>query len=153
MTCRIHVIVPFFCDCGAEDGSAVEQNRVSCKCLKQLPVDEVEKMFKLEMANHDMEQTVTIPRKGALRPSPSGSATSRMYGVKVAKTSLRAESMSSLQSFRKSSKSTPWFDSLLGVLRQYFEAWKRENCFLLSKVFYFVIILFFYFFFFQRKHY
>jgi len=40
----------FFCDCGAEVASAVDENRVTCKCISPLSSEDANKMFDCDIA-------------------------------------------------------------------------------------------------------
>lgn len=55
----------FFCDCGAESATAVEQNRTQCQCLSPLSDDRIQALYEETPESEDSEpaQVPTYPNK------------------------------------------------------------------------------------------
>ena len=116
----------FFCDCGAEDGNAIEQNRVSCKCLSPLVVDQVQTIFKSEAARALIERTSPHSESSDIRSAQAANkAKASSVGIEIAKDSFHDVALASINNFTGYAEKSPWFDSLFRIVRQQHDTWER----------------------------
>lgn len=115
----------FFCDCGAEDGSAAEQSRVACKCLSSLAADQVGIFFKNEATGNLLEPTPLSPQPGHSQQVNNGITTS--IGIEIARDSFNDIALSSIKNFTGNARESPWLDSLFSIVRHQFETWKSAK--------------------------
>lgn len=114
----------FFCDCAAEDGTSSSQNRVPCRCMIQLPAEDVNQLIEAETANinvteYNVETEILGPSTNVLN-IPSGS-------MEIALTSLGPSAKHSIANLSKSLATEAWFVALFHLIRQEFRSWKENK--------------------------
>eukprot|EP00980_Cylindrotheca_fusiformis_P011048 scaffold2535_cov126-Cylindrotheca_fusiformis.AAC.10 len=115
----------FFCDCGAENSNAAEQNRVACKCLSPLSVEDAERILRTD--ENPLEAVSSNLEGGNVESSPSTIQFASAISIEIARESFKATAISSIQKFTESLKDAPWRDSLFKILRQQFQLWMQEK--------------------------
>jgi hypothetical protein len=118
----------FFCDCGAEDGSPTERNRVACKCLSTLPSDEVDNIFR-EESLMSAERSTDSARslKGQLNSSEASNMSVDTIGIEIARASFKDQARMAIDNLIGDAKKSPWLDSLFTILRDQFKRWQRSK--------------------------
>jgi hypothetical protein len=118
----------FFCDCGAEDGSPTERNRVACKCLSTLPSDEVNKIFSEEsLLSAERSTDSSRSSKGESNPSEASNMSVDTIGIEIARSSFKHQARMSIDNLIGDAKKSPWLDSLFTILRDQFKRWQRSK--------------------------
>lgn len=108
----------FFCDCGAEVSSAGEQNRVVCKCIALVSVEEADKIFRDEKAKNHWR---TMPEVSNTVDAGSGGKTTQpsrvidLY-VKVA-SGYTAEASSAVARIKAEASQASWVNKVFGITK------------------------------------
>jgi hypothetical protein len=117
----------FFCDCAAEDGHPGEQNRVSCKCLSELPEHEVAAIFENESSKLE---SPTVSMRGGISSghmAVNSTSSDLLTVVDIAKVSFKSVALKSVCDFIGEVKQSSWLDALFLVLAKEFKFWKDKN--------------------------
>ncbi len=114
----------FFCDCAAEDGASSSQNRVSCRCMIQLPADEVKKLLEAESADVNVEQQQAVVESTEIRSKEVDFSSRR---IDIAFTSFGASAKVAVANLEKCLEAEAWFVALFNLLRHQLMVWKETK--------------------------
>lgn len=115
----------FFCDCGAENSSAAEQNRVSCKCLSPLSKEEAERV--LDNDGKPLERTASKSEGGKADSSLNTKQFASSISIEIARFSFKSTAISSIQNFTERVRESPWRDALFRILQKQFQLWMQNK--------------------------
>lgn len=117
----------FFCDCGAENSSAIEQNRVSCTCLSPISKEHGESLVENERSVTESELSEEDRQRISFSNLSEHSLFLNPKTTFIAQTSFKAAALSSIEEFARNARNAPWFENLFRGLQQELQHWKEEN--------------------------
>ena len=101
----------FFCDCGAEVATAVEENRTPCKCI--IPVNE-------ETLKAVYEEANIVDDSASKDESKEDSGESPDIFIEFLVANFKSSCEQSLESFIKAAKDSNWTDSIITMLDSFY---------------------------------
>jgi hypothetical protein len=115
----------FFCDCGAENSNAAEQNRVPCKCLSPLSTEDAERVLRND--GNPLEPSSSKSEGEEIDCSLNTSQFASSISIEIARESFKSTALSSIQSFTENIKDTSWRDAVFQILRKQFQLWTQKK--------------------------
>ena len=108
----------FFCDCGADVSSAVDDNRVVCKCISPRSSDEATQVFASDVVKSFLEETKpnsTTTHKLS-QPDNATFATRLISPVEIAAIAFPTVAIGALQRFKEEAEKSKWTSSFFRLL-------------------------------------
>ncbi|KAL9190922.1 hypothetical protein ACHAXT_000628 [Thalassiosira profunda] len=99
----------FFCDCGAEVATAIEQNRTVCKCLSPVSEDIIRELYEKEMEDNEAGETK--------QPNDGTCAVTELIATNFAQ-----ECQAGLKKLVKEANASQWRETLLKLFDQRYSA-------------------------------
>mmetsp|Transcript_5230 Transcript_5230/g.11836 ORF Transcript_5230/g.11836 Transcript_5230/m.11836 type:complete len:3618 (-) Transcript_5230:38-10891(-) len=105
----------FFCDCGAEVATAIEQNRTPCKCLTPVSEDVIRELYEKESSEDNKADELLAPTQ-----QKSQNDASDIFPELIVK-SFPSKCKVSLESLVKEAKTSEWRESILLLFNQCYQ--------------------------------
>lgn len=117
----------FFCDCAAEDGNSSSQSRVSCACMAEISSDRFEEVKRDEVANINLGVQKCEPKNHDFETDSAEKSKYSSLSIEIVLSCFSEEAFDGLVKFPSSVPQKRWFDSLVAMLHEESEEWKRSS--------------------------